>query len=49
MNSEVVQTCLDKNEQAIGVICMYSEQKKLIYKKFNECSWDERFPPFGQN
>lgn len=43
MNSEVVQTCLDKNEQAIGVICMYSEQKKLIYKKFNECSWDERF------
>lgn len=43
MNSEVVQKCLDKSEQVIGVICMYGEQKKLIRKKFNERSWDERF------
>ncbi|OSI09487.1 helicase [Neisseria zoodegmatis] len=43
MNSDVVQHCLDKNEQAIGVICMYSEQKKLIRTMFNQNSWEERF------
>nr|WP_315540869.1 AAA domain-containing protein [uncultured Haemophilus sp.] len=43
MNSEPVQNCLEKNEQAIGVICMYSEQKKLIRKKFNEHSWNDDF------
>lgn len=43
MNSEPVQNCLEKNEQAIGVICMYSEQKKLIRKKFNERSWIDDF------
>ncbi|WP_330453874.1 AAA domain-containing protein [Pasteurella multocida] len=43
MTSETVQKCLGKNEQAIGVICMYGEQKKLIRKKFNERSWEERF------
>ena len=43
MNSEPVQKCLEKNEQAIGVICMYSEQKKLIRKKFNERSWNDDF------
>lgn len=43
MNSEPVQKCLDKNEQAIGVICMYGEQKKLIRKKFNERSWSDNF------
>ena len=43
MNSEPVQKCLDKNEQAIGVICMYSDQKKLIRKKFNEHSWSDDF------
>ncbi len=43
MTSETVQKCLEKNEQAIGVICMYGEQKKLIRKKFNERSWEERF------
>lgn len=43
MNSDIVQKCLDKNEQAIGVICMYGEQKKLIRKKFNERSWDDNF------
>lgn len=43
MNSEIVCQCLEKNEQAIGVICMYVEQKKLISKKFNERNWDESF------
>ena len=43
MNSEPVQKCLEKNEQAIGVICMYGEQKKLIRKKFNERSWNNDF------
>lgn len=43
MNSKTIQKCLDKNEQAIGVICMYGEQKKLIRKKFNERSWDDNF------
>lgn len=43
MNSEAVQTCLNKNEQAIGVICMYGEQKKLIRKKFNEKNWNDDF------
>ncbi len=43
MNSEPVQKCLEKNEQAIGVICMYGEQKKLIRKKFKERSWNDEF------
>ena len=43
MNSEPVKKCLEKNEQAIGVICMYGEQKKLIRKKFNERSWNDEF------
>lgn len=43
INSEVVQKCLEKNEQAVGVICMYGEQKKLIRKKFNERSWSDDF------
>ncbi|WP_018651086.1 AAA domain-containing protein [Actinobacillus capsulatus] len=43
MSSDIVQKCLAKNEQAIGVICMYGEQKKLIRKKFNERSWDDNF------
>ena len=43
MNSESVKKCLEKNEQAIGVICMYGEQKKLIRKKFNERSWNDEF------
>lgn len=43
MNSKAVQECLEKNEQAIGVICMYGEQKKLIRKKFNERIWNDNF------
>lgn len=30
-------------EPAIGVICMYGEQKRLIRRKFNEQSWDDDF------
>ncbi|KGJ89624.1 AAA domain-containing protein [Colwellia psychrerythraea] len=30
-------------EPAIGVICMYGEQKRLIRKRFNEQSWDDDF------
>lgn len=43
MNSEIVQKYLDTNTQAIGVICMYGEQKKLIHKKFNERTWSDTF------
>ena len=43
MNSEMVQKCLQTNMQAIGVICMYADQKKLIRQKFNEKTWDEAF------
>lgn len=43
MQSDVVQNCLKKNEKAIGVICMYGEQKKLIRKLFNEKTWDDNF------
>ena len=43
MDSNIVQKSLDSNTQAIGVICMYGEQKKLIRKKFNERTWNEDF------
>ncbi|EGV35174.1 AAA domain-containing protein [Neisseria weaveri] len=43
MESEIVQKCLAKNEQAIGVICMYAEQKKLIRSMFNQKTWDSNF------
>ncbi|MDO5680181.1 MAG: AAA domain-containing protein [Pelistega sp.] len=43
MTSEMVQRCLQSNTPAIGVICMYAEQKKLIRKKFNEKTWDDAF------
>jgi len=32
-----------EGEPAIGVICMYGEQKRLIRKKFNEQVWDDTF------
>lgn len=31
------------NEAAIGIICMYGEQKRLIRKKFNELEWEDDF------
>jgi predicted RNA-binding protein with RPS1 domain len=32
-----------KGEPAIGVICMYAEQKRLIAQKFNESVWSDEF------
>ena len=32
-----------ENEPAIGVICMYAEQKKLLLKKFKEQIWQDNF------
>ena len=32
-----------KNEAAIGVICMYAEQKRIIKQKFNQEIWPDRF------
>lgn len=43
MQSEVVRNCINDGSQAIGVICMYGEQKKLIRKRFNEKTWNEDF------
>lgn len=43
MDSEIIQKCLDTNTKAIGVICMYGEQKKLIGQKFNEKTWTDTF------
>lgn len=33
----------DKDDAVIGVICMYSEQKRLIRQKFNQGIWHEGF------
>ncbi|HFH0065237.1 TPA: C-terminal helicase domain-containing protein [Salmonella enterica subsp. enterica serovar Javiana] len=32
-----------KDEAAIGVICMYGEQKRIIRQKFNEIDWNDDF------
>ncbi len=32
-----------KGEAAIGVICMYGEQKRLLRQKFNQQTWSEGF------
>ncbi len=37
--SEVVA----KDEAAIGVICMYAEQKRILRKKFNQEAWNDGF------
>lgn len=34
---------VDENEPAIGIICMYAEQKKRLRRKFVEQHWDETF------
>lgn len=34
---------VEENESAIGVICMYAEQKKRLHRKFVELHWDETF------
>lgn len=33
----------NKDEAAIGVICMYAEQKRIIRQKFNQETWSEGF------
>lgn len=43
IESKIVQKCLQTNTQAIGVICMYGEQKKFIRKKFSEKTWSDTF------
>lgn len=43
INSEIIRNCLARNEQAIGVICMYGAQKKLIRDLFNQNSWNDNF------
>lgn len=32
-----------KDEAAIGIICMYAEQKRIIRQKFNQESWSDGF------
>ncbi|MEB6117230.1 AAA domain-containing protein [Enterobacter roggenkampii] len=34
---------VNKDEAAIGVICMYAEQKRLLRQKFNQEIWSEGF------
>lgn len=34
---------ITKDEAAIGIICMYAEQKKILRKKFNQEAWSEGF------
>ncbi|MFA0173504.1 C-terminal helicase domain-containing protein, partial [Vibrio splendidus] len=32
-----------KGEAAVGVICMYGEQKRIIRQKFKEIEWEDDF------
>ena len=34
---------VSKNEAAIGIICMYAEQKRILRQKFNQEVWPEKF------
>jgi superfamily I DNA and/or RNA helicase len=34
---------VNKDEAAIGVICMYAEQKRLLRQKFNQEIWSDGF------
>ncbi|WP_297187121.1 AAA domain-containing protein [uncultured Porticoccus sp.] len=38
-----LKSLVKEEEPAIGVICMYGEQKRLLRQKFNEVQWDEDF------
>lgn len=38
-----LKTWVKEEEPAIGVICMYGEQKRLLRQKFKEVQWDEGF------
>lgn len=41
--TEALSKTTKEGEAAIGVICMYGEQKRLVRKIFNEQSWDDDF------
>lgn len=36
---------ISSGEPAIGVICMYAAQKRLLRRKFNELAWSAKFRP----
>lgn len=38
-----LKASIKEGEPAIGVICMYGEQKRLIRQKFKEVQWDDAF------
>lgn len=38
-----LKASVKEEEPAIGVICMYGEQKRLLRQKFKEVQWDEDF------
>ncbi|MER3169933.1 AAA domain-containing protein [Salmonella enterica subsp. enterica serovar Chester] len=38
-----LKTIVKKDEAAIGIICMYGEQKRIIRQKFNEFDWNDDF------
>lgn len=38
-----IKTTVKEEEPAIGVICMYGEQKRLLRQKFKEVQWDDEF------
>tara|TARA_R110001583_G_scaffold195536_1_gene375633 strand:- start:4637 stop:9625 length:4989 start_codon:yes stop_codon:yes gene_type:complete len=38
-----LKASVKEGEPAIGVICMYGEQKRLIRQKFKEVQWDDAF------
>lgn len=42
-SAALVEEMAETMEPPIGIICMYSEQKKLVRKKFAEKTWSEDF------
>lgn len=38
-----LKASVKNDEPAIGVICMYGEQKRLLRQKFKEVQWDDEF------
>lgn len=42
-STALVDEMSESQEPAIGIICMYGEQKKLIRRKFAEQNWSEEF------
>ena len=40
---ENLKSTVKEGEPAIGVICMYGEQKRILHHKFNEVAWSDEF------